>query len=213
VVVAHPAATALALLLARLQKATPLRLVSTVIGQPASEYGRAGMDELHEQTVNLLSFQTLPSAVFGTQVAFNVFTQPLKEAQASLAGVEERIQRHFATITAGQLEMPAILLVQVPVFHGYTFSIFLQTAEETTPEALSAALAGPHIKLLAEGDEFPSNVSVAGSQEILANVRADGAAPGGYWITAACDNLRLSAMQAVECAEEMAQTRPWGKLQ
>ncbi len=30
------------------------------------------MDELHEQTVNLLSFQELPKNVFDIQVAFNM---------------------------------------------------------------------------------------------------------------------------------------------
>jgi hypothetical protein len=56
-------------------------------------------------------------------------------------------------------------------------------------------------------------VNVAGSSEILASVRADGVGENGFWIFAACDNLRVSAIQAVECAEEMVQTRPRGQLQ
>ena len=36
-----------------------LRMVATVLAEPASENGQKGMDELHEQTVNLLSFQEL----------------------------------------------------------------------------------------------------------------------------------------------------------
>ena len=43
--------------------------------EPASEYGRAAMDELHQQTVNLLSFQTLPREQYDTQVAFNLLPE------------------------------------------------------------------------------------------------------------------------------------------
>ncbi len=71
VVIAHPASVVLGLLLVRLHKHHKIRRANATIMEPASERGRRGMDELHEQTVNLLSFQQLPTMVFGTQVAFN----------------------------------------------------------------------------------------------------------------------------------------------
>src|SRR5215472_14510715 len=68
--VAHPAAMALALLLLRAGNAgnagKVTRSLATVF-EPASERGKRGMDELHEQTVNLLSFQQLPKNVFDSQ--------------------------------------------------------------------------------------------------------------------------------------------------
>jgi aspartate-semialdehyde dehydrogenase len=213
VVIAQPAAVVMALLLARLQKAAPIQIASAVIGQPASEYGRPGMDELHDQTVNLLSFQQMPSAVFGTQAAFNLFAQPLESAHPPLREIEERIVRHFRSIVGGEVSLPAILLVQAPVFHGYTFAMFVQMGAEVTEAQLQAVLAGAHVTVTSEQDEFPSNVSIAGSSEILASVRSDGNGGNGFWVFAACDNLRVSAIQAVECAEEMVQTRPRGQLQ
>ncbi len=213
VVIAHPAAVVLALLLGRLQTAAPLRLASAVIGQPASEYGRRGMDELHDQTVNLLSFQQMPTACFGTQAAFNIFGQSIETAQPSLAQTEARILRHFRAIAGQAVGEPAVLLVQAPVFHGYAIAIFVQTAAAATVEALEAALAGPHVTVARGQDDFPSNVNVAGSPEILVSLRPDGAGGNGFWLFAACDNLRVSAIQAVECAEEMVHTRPRGQLQ
>ena len=106
-----------------------------------------------------------------------------------------------------------MLLVQAPVFHGYAIAMFVQTGATVTASKLEAALAGPHVTVAREQDEFPSNVNVAGSSEILASIRPDGAGGNGFWLFAACDNLRVSAIQAVECAEEMVQTRPRGKLQ
>ena len=62
----------LALLLLRAQKVGKIERAIVTVLEPASEHGRRGMDELHEQTVNLLSFQQLPKGVFDAQVAFNV---------------------------------------------------------------------------------------------------------------------------------------------
>ena len=52
----------LALIMERLQQHAPVRSAAATVLLPASEFGRAAMDELHQQTVNLLSFQTLPRA-------------------------------------------------------------------------------------------------------------------------------------------------------
>ena len=69
--VAHPPQRFWPCLCAAGKTAKVERIVATVV-QPASEYGQKGMDELHEQTVNLLSFQALPKTIFDTQVAFNM---------------------------------------------------------------------------------------------------------------------------------------------
>src|SRR5271156_3074630 len=66
-VVAHPAAVVLALLLLRARKAGAIRSAVATVFEPASEQGHKGMDELHQQAVNLLSFQSLPKEVFDTQ--------------------------------------------------------------------------------------------------------------------------------------------------
>ena len=60
------------------------RVVATVF-EPASEHGQKGMDELHEQTVNLLSFQQLPKKVFDTQVAFNMVARYGEHQSPALA--------------------------------------------------------------------------------------------------------------------------------
>src|SRR5271166_1538260 len=52
-VTAHPAAIALALLLLRASKTGAIRSATATIFEPASEQGQKGMDELHQQTVNL----------------------------------------------------------------------------------------------------------------------------------------------------------------
>ena len=142
-VIAHPAAIVLALLLLRLQKAgLSSRPIATIL-EPASERGQKGMDELHEQTVNLLSFQPLPKKVFDVQIAFNMVSRYGEEAKPSLAGVQERIVRDYKSI-AGDAPMPSIFLAQAPIFHGYALALHIEM-KNVTIEEIVQALTGEHV--------------------------------------------------------------------
>jgi len=213
VVVAHPAAVVLALLLLRAQKVgTIARAVATIL-EPASEHGRPGMDELHEQTVNLLSFQQLPKGVFDAQVAFNVVDRYGENAKPALSKVESRVQRHFRTIVQGKAEVPSLMLLQAPIFHGHAFSLYIELTNAAQHEELIAAVSGEHVDVLQGAEESPSNVNAAGQEQIQVFVRQDAQNPNGFWLWAASDNLRVAALTAVECAESMIASRPRGTVQ
>ncbi len=213
VVIAHPAAVVLGLLLVRLHKRRKIRRANATIMEPASERGRRGMDELHEQTVNLLSFQQLPTMVFGTQVAFNVVPGYGEKCEPTLAAVEARVLRHYRAITGAHAPVPALMLVQVPVFHAHTFSIYIELESPAALADFESALAGEHVELVHEPPSEPSNLNAAGQQDVQVLVRKDGQSERGFWIWAAADNLRVLASLAVESAEDMAATRPRGKVQ
>ena len=212
-IAAHPAAVVLALLLLRLQKAGPVKSVVATVYEPASEHGQKGMDELHEQTVNLLSFQQLPKNVFDTQVAFNMVARYGEHSVPALATVESRVLRHYRRIAGKDAPLPSLLLVQAPIFHGHAFAIHLELGQVADVENISHALAGEHVVLTHGAEDAPSNVNAAGQTEIQVSVAADAGHPNGLWLWAASDNLRIAAATAVECAETMAATRPRGKIQ
>jgi aspartate-semialdehyde dehydrogenase len=212
-VVAHPAALALALLLLRAQKAGRIRTAVATIVEPASERGRRGMDELHEQTVNLLSFRELPKKVFGSQVAFNLIARYGENSRPSLESVERRIVRHFEQITSGLVPVPALLLLQGPNFHGHAFAVYVEIEPAVTLEAFVSLLSGEHILMAERAEDAPSNVNAAGRDEILLAVRQNAANPHGFWLWATADNLRLITLNASECAETVAAARPKGKVQ
>jgi aspartate-semialdehyde dehydrogenase len=213
-IVAHPAAVTLALLLLRARKAGAIRSAVATVFQPASEQGQKGMDELHQQTVNLLSFQTLPKDVFDTQVAFNMVARYGSNSKLSLDSLESRVRRHYQKIAGLDAPQPALLVVQPPVFHGHALAIFLEMAQSVDQEALSTALTGDHVTVAGSEDESqPSNVNTAGQANILVSLKAEASRPNGIWLWAAIDNLRVAAVTAVECAESMTATRPVGKIQ
>jgi aspartate-semialdehyde dehydrogenase len=213
-VVAHPAAVTLALLLLRTRKVDAIRSVVATIFEPASEQGQKGMDELHQQTVNLLSFQPLPKDLFDEQVAFNMLARYGQRSKLSLESLEARVRRHYQKIAGADAPQPAMMVLQPPVFHGEALAIFLEMERPVDQERLSQALAGDHVTLAgAEDDSQPSNVNTAGQANILVSLKSDADRSNGIWLWAAADNLRIAAVTAVECAESMIATRPLGKIQ
>jgi aspartate-semialdehyde dehydrogenase len=213
-VVADPAAIALALLLLRARKAGAIRGAVATVFEPASEQGQKGMDELHQQTVNLLSFQPLPKDVFDEQVAFNMLSRYGQKSRLSMESQEARMRRHYQKIAGADALQPAVMLLQPPVFHGHTLAIFLEMEAPVDHGKLAQALAGDHVVLAGpEDDSQPSNVNTAGQPNILLSLKSEPSRPNGIWLWAAIDNLRVAAMTAVECAESMTATRPLGKIQ
>ncbi len=211
-VTAHPVAVTLALLLLRARKAGAVRRAVATIFEPASEHGQRGMDELHQQTVNLLSFQPLPKDVFDAQVAFNMVARYGPKSQPTLDSIEARVLRHFRKIVAEEAPAPSLFVLQAPVFHSHALAVFLEMESPVDIPYLTQTLAGDHV-ILASEDDFPSNVSAAGQADIQLSLKADPVQPNGVWLWAAVDNLRVSAVTAVECAESMTATRPTGKIQ
>jgi len=216
VVVAHPAATVLALLALRSEKtgekaAKIQRMVATVF-EPASESGQKGMDELHEQTVSLLSFQELPKSVFDVQVAFNMVPRYGQRSELALDAVAQRIRKHYRRIARGATE-PALQVLQAPVFHGHGFSVYLETEKPVGIADLSRALAGEHVVVCDSPEDAPTNVSAAGQGDIQVAIANDANHKNGLWLWATTDNLRVAALTAVECAESMTASRPRGQIQ
>jgi aspartate-semialdehyde dehydrogenase len=212
VVVAHPAAVVLGLLLLRAQKLGGVRSAIATIFEPASEHGRAGMDELHEQTVNLLSFQEMPKKVFDEQVAFNLIARYGQESKPTLESAERRVVAHYKAITGTNALTPSLMLIQAPIFHGHVFSLYLELEKPRSIGDLSQAIGGEHV-VLTRLEDSPSNVNAAGQEDILAWMRPDSQRDTGVWIWAAADNLRLTAHNAIDLAQQMAASRPRRTLQ
>lgn len=214
VIAAHPAAVVLGLLLLRVHKIGKPRSVVATVFEPASERGRKGLDELHQQTVNLLSFQGLPKDIYDAQVAFNILQRLGAAAPESLEGTEKRIVEHFRKTVREHVPVPSLVLLQASIFHGHAFSLYIDFDEPVAVGDLAQALAGEHVEIVRSGeDEPPSTVSAAGQESVLVTLRADAQRPTGIWLWAAADNLRVQALNAIGCAEQLVASRPRGQVQ
>jgi len=205
-VIAHPAAIALASFLTQLQKAAKIRRSVAEIFEPVSERGRAGIEELQKQAVDLLSFKPLHKDVFDTQVSFNMLAQYGSESPHSLAGMELKIDRHLASLlaSAGSVPMPSLRLIQAPVFHGYSMSIWVEFETNPGVEALERDLEASHIDVRTAEHEPPTNVGVAGQGGITVGaITLDRNQPRACWFWLVADNLRIAAENAVEVVREV----------
>lgn len=202
-VIAHPAAIAIAMFLARLSECAALRRSIVHIFEPASERGQKGLDELQQQNVAVLSFQKLKTDIFDTQLAFAMLARYGEEADEPLEGVERRVERHLASLLAAwdRIPMPSIRLIQAPVFHGHSFSAWVEFEENPGVEALNLALNGDGIDV--RTDEPPTNIGVAGQNGLsVGAITVDPNQARACWFWMAADNFRLSAENAVAVMQE-----------
>jgi aspartate-semialdehyde dehydrogenase len=219
VVPAHPAALALALVLDRLQLAAPVRFAAATVLEPASEFGRAAMDELHQQTVSLLSFQGMPRAIYDAQAAYNLLSGLGESAAVNLSAVEARIRRHYEALGEGRWPALALQVIHAPVFHGHTFSIAVELERAVEISSLEEVLGGEHVDLVLEDTDSPSNLAATGQNDVLVRLRPEFGGSRNtneasrLWIWAASDNLRLHAQNALACALDLRRLRPAGTVQ
>lgn len=202
--IAHPAAIAIALVLTRIHEVHPIRRSVIHVFEPASERGKSGLEELQQQTVNLLSFKSMPKAVYGEQLSFNMLARYGEDAPFALEEAEGRLDRHLATLLAHSedaIPMPSVRLIQAPVFHGHSMSFWIEFEENPGPAEVEALLSVPYIDVRETGMEPPTAIGMAGQSGIAVGaVAADRNDPGACWLWAVADNLRLAAENGVAVA-------------
>ena len=189
------------------------RVVATVF-EPASEHGQKGMDELHEQTVNLLSFQQLPKKVFDTQVAFNMVARYGEQSVPALAS--DRAPRAQA-LPADRREGCASAVAADAASAHLSWIRFHPARRDGKAGGDRGHFEGAG-RRARERHRFRGRISQ--QRERGRTGRCPGldparheSAPTGCGCGPSADNLRIAATTAVECAENMAATRPKGKIQ
>jgi aspartate-semialdehyde dehydrogenase len=188
---------------AALKKFSPVRL-ALLFFPPVSERGQLGVEELEKQTADLLLLRPITQVIFDTQVAFNLLAGYGEASRPSLAEMRSAIAKGISAYLGGRIAVPAVQLIQTPVFYGYAFAAYAEFAEAREPAQLDSALAAAGIHLAGEAEPKPSNISVAGEGRIhLARAERDENVPNGMWLWGVTDNLQLAAANAVRIAEEL----------
>jgi aspartate-semialdehyde dehydrogenase len=202
-VVPHAAALIVYQLLSRIGSGK-LRQSVIHVFEPASERGQEGVNELHQQTTSLLNFKSLEKRVFDTQAAFSMLVRYGAEAPVKLEDVEQRIDRHLASLF-GTPPLPSLRLLQAPVFHAYALSFWLEFEKPMPKEDLVEALEGSGVEVRGEDLDAPSSSDVISqSGTVVGVVEQDRNNPNAVWLWAVADNFRVVIEQAVTLVETMA---------
>jgi aspartate-semialdehyde dehydrogenase len=179
------------------------RLVVTVI-QPVSERGPEAIEELESQVVKLLSFQPVSQTIFDAQVGFNMLSSYGPESGIKLADARARIAEESRRYLAGRAPVPAIMLVQAPVFHSHAFTAYAEFKAPPALDDFTTRLQAAGLKVARAKDEPPTNVNVvAETRPVLRQPERDTGIETGVWLWGAADNLRVPAATAVAIAEKL----------
>src|SRR5215813_7979452 len=188
----YAAAIAIGRILSELHNTFAVQSSTITLLEPASERGNAGVDELQEQTVNLLNFQQLQKKVFSGQLAFNILPEPEVSART-----ESRIVGQLDLVLGKTVPKPAITALQASVFHSHVFSISVELLATPTVEELVAHLQRQPDFSVDQSAADLSPVATSGSDKIhIGRIRNPGA--GRYAILAVADNIRIAASNAVQ---------------
>lgn len=187
----HPAVVMLAHLLHPLRELRPESVVATMI-QPASMFGDPGIEELFEQTREIVAMvQRRPMPIFGTQLSFN-----LLPTTADALPLAETLQD-----VLGEQPPVALQVVQGGVFHSLAVSLYVRFAGNAGVQAVRKALAAHPYLELSDHPRLLGPIDAAAREKVIySTARKDNL--GGFWIWAVMDNLtRGGALNAVEIVE------------
>jgi aspartate-semialdehyde dehydrogenase len=198
-----PGATALAVVLKPLADAAELRRVAVTAFEPTSTAGTPGVDELAQQSRQLLTGESAEAKVFPQRVAFNLIPKVGDFAVGGRTRAEWEIERQTRQILS-LADLPLIVTcVQTPTFYGQAYSILVETEQPLDLEAARAVLRAAPGVLLADDDEYPTLADVVGSDAThIGRLRDDPTVPHGLAMWVVIDGLRKGgATNAVQIAE------------
>lgn len=191
----HPAVVLLAHLLHPLRGLAPEAMAATVI-QPASMFGKAGLEELFDQTRQIVAMTgRQPTPVFGAQLSFNLL--PTTADALPLAATLSQV---LGGVLGGTAPV-ALQVVQGGVFHSVTASLYVRFGGNATVQGLRKAFnAHPYLEVADHPKHLGPIDAAASDKVIFGAIRKDPA--GGFWIWAVMDNLtRGGALNAIEIVE------------
>lgn len=183
------------------------RIVVTTF-QSVSGTGKKAMDELLQQTADLLNFRPIQKNVYPHQIAFNVLPHIDKFLENGYTKEEMKMVNETRKIMGDNSIRVTATTVRVPVFRGHSESVNIETERKLTVKDVRSILSSaPGIVVLDEPEKniYPLPVDCAGKDPVyVGRIREDESIDSGINIWIVSDNLRKgAALNAVQIAEEL----------
>jgi aspartate-semialdehyde dehydrogenase len=192
------ATTALATALAPLHAAAGLARVEVVTCQAVSGSGRAAMEGLASETVDLLSSRKAKGRIFGRQIAFNVIPQVDVLGEDGVSAEERRLLHETRRV----LGLPHLAInataIRVPVFFGHSLAVHASFERDlSVAEAMGLLQRSKGIRLAPPGapGDLPTPATEASAPDSVhvGRLRVDLTRDRSlnFWLVA--DNIRKCA--------------------
>ena len=185
-----------------------IRRVVVTTFQSVSGTGKKAMDELLQQTTDLLNFREVKCNVYPHQIAFNCLPHIDKFLENGYTKEEMKMVDETKKIMGDDSIRVTATTVRVPVFRGHSESINIETEKKLSAnEAREVLSAAPGIVVFdaPEKNVYPLAIQVAGKDETyVGRIREDESIHNGLNLWIVADNLRKgAALNAVQIAEKL----------
>jgi aspartate-semialdehyde dehydrogenase len=183
------------------------RVVVTTL-QSVSGTGQKAMDELLQQTKDLLNFREATCNVYPYQIAFNVLPHIDKFIENDYTKEEMKMVNETRKIMGDASISLTATTVRVPVFRGHSESVNIETEKKLTANDVRAILSkAPGVVVFdaPHKNVYPLPIHVAGKDETyVGRIREDESIGKGINLWIVADNLRKgAALNAVQIAERL----------
>jgi aspartate-semialdehyde dehydrogenase len=189
-------------------KQNPITRIIVDTYQSVSGTGTLAVEELTEQTRQVMAGEQTRSHVYPHQIAFNVLPQVDVFLGSGYTKEEWKMINETRKIMH-EPELPmSATCVRVPVYNGHSEAVHVDFTKPMAPEDFYAmAKATPNVLVQDEPsvNMYPTPWATAGKDEtFVGRIRQDASNPNGiaFWLVS--DNLRKgAALNAIQIAEEL----------
>jgi len=214
-IIANPNCSTIQMVMALnpLHKVNPIKRVVAATYQAVSGTGSAAVEELTEQSKQVLEGQNTVPHVYPHQIAFNI----LPEIDVFLDNDYTKEEWKVVEETRKIMHAPDIAIsavcVRVPVFIGHSEALHIEFSQPMAADDAKRILAqAPGVKILDDPaiSLYPQPWSAAGTDDVfVGRIHRDTSHPNGLVMWVVADNIRKgAALNTVQIAEELIK-RDW----
>jgi aspartate-semialdehyde dehydrogenase len=208
-IIANPNCSTIQMLVALkpIHDAVGIERINVATYQSVSGTGKEAIEELGQQTRDLLSFREITRKVYPKQIAFNVI--PHIDVFQDNGYTKEEMKMVWETrkIMGDESIQVNPTAVRVPVFYGHSEAVHIETRRKITAvEARALLEKAPGVTVIDEHRDggYPTAVSDASGRDAtyVGRIREDISHPRGLNLWVVSDNIRKgAALNSIQIAE------------
>ncbi|MGB0894871.1 MAG: aspartate-semialdehyde dehydrogenase [Parashewanella sp.] len=173
--------------------------------QSVSGAGRHAIEELAKQCTKLLQGLPIDPEVFSKQIAFNALPHIDDFMENGYTKEEMKMLWETQKILGDDSVMVNATAVRVPVFHGHSEAVHIETRQPVEPDEIKAVLySAQGIELMDDDTDYPTAVTDgSGTDDVfVGRIRKDLSHPHGVNLWIVADNIRKgAALNSIQIAE------------
>ncbi len=208
-IIANPNCSTIQMLVALkpIHDAVGIARINVCTYQAVSGTGKEAIDELQQQTTDLLNMRPVSTSVYPKQIAFNALPQIDVFQDNGYTREEMKMVWETRKIMEDDSIMVNPTCVRIPVFYGHSEAVHIETREKISAATVSELYDGMlSVVVLDEHEDgaYPTAVTEAAGEDFvyIGRIREDISHEKGINMWVVSDNVRKgAALNSVQIAE------------